>query len=431
MTDTQSSSERIGWELLLAAVLGFLVTTGQIVKAQTETVLYAFTGEASGFGPQGGVLRDAKGNFYGTTGSGGIGFGTVYEVTAAGVETVLHSFTIRPADGEFPVGNLILAKGKLYGTTITGSGGKGGCGGYSCGTVFEVTSSGKNEEVLYDFVGGPDGAGPWAGLVRDAGGNFYGTTYEGGGGDGFDCIHDAGNASGCGTVFKVTPSGTETVLYRFTGGTDGGVPKAGLVLDAEGNLYGTTSIGGDLSCGSGGGCGTVFEVTPTGTETVLHSFAGYPNDGADPMAGLVRDAKGNLYGTTFAGGSGCVNVGCGTVFEVTSSGQETVLHSFVGGSDGYEPWAGLVRDAKGNLYGTTYGGGGSGCAPSYGCGTVFKVTPSGTETVLYRFTGGTDGGLPLAGLVLDKHGNLYGTTSSGGDPSCNAQSCGAVFEVTP
>ena len=238
-------------------------------------------------------------------------------------------------------------------------------------------------------------------MVQDSADNLYGTTPDGG-------------ASDAGVVFKVAKHGKETVLYSFTGGDDGGNPFAGLIRDSAGNLYGTTTYGGDLKCNNGYGCGTVFKLGKTGKETVLYSFTESP-DGAYPYAGLVRDTKGNLYGTTFFGGAS----GAGTVFKVDKTGKETVLYSFTGGSDGKYPYAGLLRDTKGNLYGTTeYGGASSN-------GTLFKLDTSGTETVLHSFTGGSDGGLPIAGLILDASGNLYGAAQSGGDGG------GTVFELTP
>ena len=207
-----------------------------------------------------------------------------------------------------------------------------------------MTKTGK-ETVLYSFTNGLDGGYPFGGLVRDSSGNLYGTTYSGG-------------ASSVGTVFKVTKTGTETVLHSFAGGADGEYPYASLVRDSSGNLYGTTSEGGASNVG------TAFKVTPTGHETVLYSFAG-GTDGANPFAGLVRDRKGNLYGTTEAGDSS----GVGTVFKLTATGQETVLHTFTGGTtDGANPFGGLVRDAAGNLYGTTFVGG------AFGHGAVYEIT---------------------------------------------------------
>ena len=240
--------------------------------------------------------------------------------------------------------------------------------------------------ALYAFTGGTDGEYPHGGVVRDAVGNFYGTTALGG----------ISGCRYCGTVFKLSKTGKETVLHRFPGTQYDGVnPLAGLVRDKAGNLYGTTYAGGTT------GNGTVFKVEKTGKETVLHSFTGTPDDGRQPQAGLVRDAAGNLYGTTTGGGPS----NDGTVFKLDKTGKETVLYSFTGGADGIEPWAGLVRDAAGNFYGTTsYGGSSSNC--SVGCGTVFKLDRTGKETVLYSFTGPPDGEQPLAGLVRDAAGNL-------------------------
>jgi uncharacterized repeat protein (TIGR03803 family) len=385
--------------LALAAVLVTAVVVAQSAQAQTFTLLHPFTGyPTDGAAPYAGLVMDAKGNLYGTTMQGGVGevYGTVFKL-AGKKETVLHSFTGAP-DGAGPIAGLVMdANGNLYGTTYYGGGPD------PTGTVFKVSKSGK-ETVLYSFCavsGCADGESPYAGLVMDAKGNLYGTTTGGG-------------ASGAGTVFKVTSKGKETVLYSFTGGPDGAYPYAGLVMDAKGNLYGTTY-------GGGKGDGTVFKVTKTGKETVLYGFAGSP-DGKGPEAGLVMDAKGNLYGTTVFGGAS----NSGTAFKVSSKGKETVLHSFAGGTDGATPYAGLVMDAKGNLYGTTYYGGTStNCYLD--CGTVFKVSSKGKETVLYSFTGGTDGAYPYFGfLVMDAKGNLYGTAYEGG-----SSEEGTVWKLTP
>ena len=266
--------------------------------------------------------------------------------------------------------------------------------------MFKVDPSGR-ETVLHSFapdVG--DGAIPWGSLVMDTAGNLYGTTEFGG-------------SSGNGTVFKVDPSGSETVLYSFTNsGGDGALPIGGVVIDMAGNLYGTTEVGGSS------GNGTVFKVDSSGSETVLYSFANSGGDGANPVAGLVMDTAGNLYGTTEFGGSS----DSGTVFKVDPSGSETVLYSFTNsGGDGAYPFAGLVMDTAGNLYGTTAQGGSS------NNGTVFKVDPSGSETVLYSFTNsGGDGQSPEAGLVMDAAGNLYGTAHGGG-----SFGNGIVFKVDP
>lgn len=268
-----------------------------------------------------------------------------------------------------------------------------------------------SEKVLHKFHGGDDGAYPDSSLIIDAAGNFYGTTRAGGGGTGCQ----TGN-QGCGTIFKLAPDGGETVLYAFNGGSDGAIPAAGLIGDAAGNFFGTTTLGGSSNDG------TVFRLAADDVETVLYAFQG-GTDGVGPN-GLIEDGAGNLYGTTQGGGGG----GSGTVFEVASSGTETVLHSFQGGSDGELPGAGLTRDAAGNLYGTTiFGGAGTGCADGdLGCGVVFKVTPDGSETVLYAFQGGNDGAFPGASLISDSAGTFYGTTESGGPDNH-----GTVFKLSP
>jgi uncharacterized repeat protein (TIGR03803 family) len=269
--------------------------------------------------------------------------------------------------------------------------------------------------VLHTFAGPPtDGERPLAGLIRDGAGNLYGTTVTGG-------------AYGGGVVFKLSATGTYTVLHSFTGGGTGGI-HAGLVRDAADNLYGTTEGAGAF------GRGVVFELNPSGTETVLHSFNGA--DGELPSGGLLRDAAGNLYGTAGGGASGD-----GVVFELircssVPSGYEPrvrVLYSFTGGADGFLPLAGVIRDGEGNLYGTTYfGGTKSGACQNGGCGVVFKLSPTGIETVLHTFDW-ADGGNPVAGLVQDAAGNLYGTTSGGGVESSACQTysggCGVVFEL--
>ncbi len=290
----------------------------------------------------------------------------------------------------------------------------------------------RNERVLYSFCPGgypcTDGAQPWGGIVLDKERNIYGTASWGGAYDG-------------GVVFKVTPSGKETVLYSFcsqSGCADGDTPLGVLVFDAEGNLYGTTATGGnnDSGCSSayGAGCGVVFKVTPSGEETVLYAFTG-PPDGATPVAGLVFDKGGNLYGTTAQGGVLECEWGCGVVFKIDTNGKETVVYSFCsesGCADGTGPSAGLVLGRRGNLYGTTEQGGyyGNDCAGFLGCGTAFRLTPSGEETVLHAFTGYPDGAIPVAGLVWDKDGNLYGTTELGGNAEPNGPGAGTVFKVT-
>jgi uncharacterized repeat protein (TIGR03803 family) len=382
-----------GFEIHLAAAVdkeGVPVLATRSARAKTLAVLYSFTGGMDGGTPFASVIRDREGNLYGTTSAGGAsGLGTVFKLDKTGTETVLHSFAGSPADGASPLlGSLVRDReGSLYGTTSAG-------GASGAGAVFKLDTTGT-ENLLYSFTGGADGGAPFAGLFRDEDGNFYGTTFLGG-------------ASEFGTVFKVDKTGSETVLYSFGGGADGGFPFAGVVREPEGNLYGTTVFGGSS------GLGTAFKLDRRGVETVLHSFTGGV-DGGDPTAGLLRDGEGNLYGTTLGGGGS----GSGTVFKLDKSGMETVLYSFTGGVDGGGPTARVVRDQEGNLYGTTSAGGGS------GFGTVFKLDKSGMETVLYSFTGGADGGAPRAGLLRDGEGNLYGTTSAGG-----GSGFGTVFRLT-
>jgi uncharacterized repeat protein (TIGR03803 family) len=239
------------------------------------------------------------------------------------------------------------------------------------------------EVVLHSFASPPKGALPEAGLIADSSGNFYGTTASGG-------------AANEGVVYKLDTAGHETVLYSFTGWADGGSPYAGVTRDSAGNLYGTTVVGGTAA-------GVVYKLDTTGHETVLYSFTGFA-DGGYPKGGVTRDSAGNLYGTTTMGGAW----GHGVVFEVDSIGNETVLYSFMGGFDGALPLAGVIRDSAGNLYGTTSEGGAS------QAGVVYKLDPAGQETVLYTFTGGADGANPYAGLTFDSAGNLYGTTEYGG-----------------
>lgn len=373
----------------------------------TETVLYSFTGGADGGHPYAGVIRDASGNLYGTTVSGGASSnGTVFKVTPSGEETVLYSFCsqLSCTDGTQPIAPLVFdAQGNLYGTTWYG-----GNATYS-GTVFKVTPSGT-ETVLYRFnctqiyCPDKDGSYPTAGLVFDGNESLYGVTEEGG-------------FSYQGVIFKVTLSGSETVLHRFTSGADGEDPFYGLAVDTKGNLYGTTPGGGNSD-------GTVFKLTPSGKKTVLYDFGGKRKGlpAVSPDSVLIFDAKGNIYGTTEFGGEN----NCGSVYKLTRSGKLTTLYSFAcDGIGGPEPNEGLVFDTQGNLYGTTYQGG------FYGGGNVFELTPSGEMTSVHDFTGGADGANPLAVLVFDANGNLYGTTSEGGSGDCFGLGCGVVFELTP
>jgi uncharacterized repeat protein (TIGR03803 family) len=384
-----------------------------------------------------------------------------FDIAHAGSYAILYEFSGR--GGANPMGGLLADQsGNLYGTTT--SGGRG-CRHSGCGTLFQLAPDGT-ETVLHDFGGKGDGRSPLATLIANISGSLFGTTFSGGDKCGM-------GKTSCGTVFAVAPDGTETVLYRFNGknGEHGAFPFGALVLDKSGDFFGTTNAGGNTSCG-GIGCGTVFKLAADGKQTVLHAFSGgsdgaYPvagllenantlygvaggggngngtvfkitkdgaesvlyafaggDDGATPDGALIADKDGNLYGTTADGGNGCA-LGCGTVFKLAPDGTETVLYAFKGGSDGAEPLAGLVVDASGNLFGTTYVGGGSGCGGG-GCGTAFELATDGTETVLHAFAGGSDGAMPQAGsLVFDSEGNLYGTTFSGGNGH------GTVFELKP
>jgi uncharacterized repeat protein (TIGR03803 family) len=334
---------------------------------------------------------------------------------------IFHAFGGSP-DGASPDAPLIQgADGNFYGTTYEGGG--EGCGGRGCGTVFRMTPDGT-VMILHAFAGGTDGIYPGAALIQTADGNFYGTTAVGGG-IGF-CGY-----GGCGTAFQMTTDGIVTILHAFGGGTDGAFPAASALIQAtDGNFYGTTYEGGGAGCGSVG-CGTAFRMTPDGTVTILHAFAG-GIDGATPYAALIQATDGNFYGTTeHGGGVGCEAFGgCGTVFQMTPDGAVTILHAFAGGTDGAYPLGALLEATDGNFYGTTLTGGGAGCG-SYGCGTAFQMTPDGTVTVLHAFSFGTDGADPVAGLIQATDGSFYGTTEYGGGAGCGSSGCGTVYQITP
>jgi uncharacterized repeat protein (TIGR03803 family) len=274
--------------------------------------------------------------------------------------------------------------------------------------VFKLAPDGT-ETVLYTFAGEANGYNP-IGLAKDTTGNLYGTSFF------------TGNGGCCGLVFKVAPDGTETTFYAFRGGSDAGYPEARVIADSAGNLYGTTAGGGGTGCN--GGCGTIFKLAPDGTETILYAFSGGA-DGYDPEAPLKMDDAGNLYGTANGGGAN----GLGVVFKLTPSGVESVLHSFAGGSDGEGTFFnGPYLDSAGNVYGATTYGGGTGCGGN-GCGTIYELAPDGTETILHAFSGGTDGGYPASDLIADKAGTLYGTAEIGGKTEDGC--CGTVFKLTP
>ena len=351
-------------------------------------------------------LLDVNGTLYGTTDgkdSGKHECGTAFSISTIGVTKTLYRF--HGPDGCGPRGALTDVNGTLFGTTYGG-------GQHGYGVVFSLTTSGV-EKVLYSFKGAPDGDAPVGGLV-DLNGTLYGMTEQGGIVGGSNCPGSFGDY-GCGTVYSVSTSGSESVLYSFKGEPDGFQPESGLIA-VKGKLYGTTTSGGLY-------WGTVFSVTTTGSESVVYSFTGGA-DGNWPYAPLI-DVKGTFYGTTVNGGSS----GKGTVYSVTPGGSERVLYSFAGGSDGQGPAAGL-RYFNGTFYGGTDGGGGYGCYSGNGCGTVYSLTLSGSENVLHRFKDGSDGAFPHEALTT-LNGTLYGTTIEGGGTGCNGQGCGTVFSVTP
>jgi len=377
--------------LLVALAIGLVAT--QSAQAQTYSVLYNFAGPPDGQFSYTGLVRDSKGNLFGTTSEGGsFNFGTVFEVSGTD-ETVLYSFTGK-TDGATPLAPLIRdAAGNLYGTTVAG-----GSSGF--GTVFKVTLSG-NETVLHSFAGGTkDGCTPDGGLLRDKAGNLYGTTY-------------ACGSSNLGTVFKLNTSHKETVLHNFAGGTtDGEYPYyTTLLMDAKANLYGVTGNGGTVDEG------VVYKLSKSKKFTVLYSFLGAKVDGCFPYGSPAMDNAGNIYGTTLSCGASSK----GSVWRVNKNGKEKLLHSFLGATtDGETPYAGVILDAKGNLYGDTLAGG------TLNVGTVYELSKTGTLTLLHSFDG-TTGEYPYGGVIRDAKGNLYSTGFSGGSSGY----AGVVWEVTP
>jgi uncharacterized repeat protein (TIGR03803 family) len=357
----------------------------------TYQVIHQFTPATDGSQPNG-LARDAGGNLFGTATQGGSsGFGTVFKLdSTTHAFTVLHTFTDTP-DGATPEAPVTLdPAGNLYGTTAAGG---SGSGHGAVGTVFKIDPT-EVETIVHSFVLFSDGAEPAAKLIRDSGGNLYGTTL--GGGHGFD-----------GTVFRINKFGTERLLYQFNQ-TDGADPR-GIARDSAGNLYGTT-VGGTANPGHG----TVYKLAPDGTHTILHSFTGGA-DGDSPLAEPLLDVAGNLYSTTLGGG----DFGKGTVFKIDTAGNFTVVHSF-SGSDGAGPEAGLVMDAAGNFYGTTFAGG------DFNLGVVFKVDSTGNETVLHSFAGGADGSAPTSTPLLTSDGTLFGSCSQGG-----LHDGGTLFKLKP
>lgn len=389
--------------ILLVAVITF---PGATAWAQSFTILYTFQGLPHSTGPAQGLMLDAADNLYGTTyglldGGKPRQYGTVFRISPGGNVSTMRRFS-GPNGSNPEVGHLIEdSQGTLYGVTDFGGLLPGGMEG--SGTIYKIDKHWQ-ETVLYTFTGGADGGSPRGTIVRDKYGNLYGTTL---GGDEIKTF---------GTVYKLKTNGELKVLHTFRRGRgDGDSPAGGLVADAEGNLYGTTFSGGSASLG------TVFKINKWGKESVLYSFKG-GTDGSTPNGDLVLDMAGNIYGTTFVGGAS----NFGTVFKVDPAGNETVLYSFKGSSitqiDGANPSGGVIQDASGNLYGVTWSGGGS------GAGTVYKLDPSGIETLLYSFPFATQGS-PLGSLVIDTAGNLYGVTDA--NSLQTVQAFGVVYKITP
>jgi uncharacterized repeat protein (TIGR03803 family) len=366
--------------------------------------------DRGGANPDTGLL-DVSGTFYGTTADGGYNNnGTVYSITATGVKKLLYRFGgANKGDGSSPSGDLTDVNGTLYGTTYWG----GKC---NDGTVYQISTAGK-EKVLHNFCG--SGVNPTGGVI-DVSGLLYGSTTA---------------TTIGGVVYSITTTGKYKVVYAFSKHSDhaGGGP-IGRLLNVNGTLYGVTSYGGS-KCPDNGGCGIVYSVTTAGKETLLYSFGGpSDSDGWLPNGGLI-DVNGVLYGTTFTGGEGTcyLGAGCGIVYSVTTSGEETVLYRFDSEADGQNPNAGLL-DVNGTLYGTTEWGGGGSCeidsSRFTGCGTVYTLTTAGVLQVLHSFVGGRDGANPQADLT-DVNGTLYGTTYAGGTTSgCSGTGCGTVFSLS-
>jgi uncharacterized repeat protein (TIGR03803 family) len=407
------------WSMKACGVILLWAAAAAALPAQTFTTLVNFD-TATGAVPTDSLAQGLDGNLYGTTADfGANNGGTVFKVTPGGTLTTLYNFCSQPncADGLKPVGGLVLGSdGNFYGTTY--SGGSSNCE-YGCGTVFKITPQGLLT-TLYSFTGDSDGSAPYPTMIQGADGDFYGTASVGGGYD------------GGGTIFRITPAGSFKTLYRFKSvdGYDypyGADPYGELLQARDGNFYGTTYTGGANSHG------TVFQITPSGMFTLLYSFCedGPPCiDGEYPYGGLVQGTDGDLYGTTFEGGTSTAcdpYPACGTVFRITAGGTLTTLHSFEQ-SDGNAPGQ-LIQATDGNFYGMTTSGGETGGCTNIdiegGCGTIYKITPGGTLTTLYIFGSGN----PEDGLVQSTNGEFYGTTPYGGPYVCDEVNCGTAFSL--
>jgi len=394
---------------LLLALSASLTAQSNALQGFSYKVLYRFTGQQDGATPYAGVIRDDDGNLYGTAVRGGdlscnrgFGCGVVFKINSAGVQTPLHAFT-GGTEGALidSSGGVVRDQGgNLYGTAPYG--GDPDCpvpGGGGCGVVYKIDSQGTYS-VIHTF-NGADGFTPYQGLLLGSDGYLYDTTFQGGG--------DGCGGFGCGVVFKMDRQGNEAFLHSFQETSEWSLPSSfgTPARDNEGNLYVTTTDGSQ---------GFVLKVDPQGNETDLYPFTGGA-DGGDPPSGVVLDGAGNVYGPTSSGGTN----GRGVIFKVDAMGNETVLYSFTGAADSGTPYGHLIRDAHGNLYGTTFSH----------SGVIYKLYPGGHLTVLYTFQGSTDGGHPYSGLFRDRNGNLYGTASDGGDLGCNnGHGCGVVFELS-
>ena len=445
MTNLKSSSQQgisASRAALVASLVMIVVVFASQLPAQTLTVLHNFTGGHDGATPLAGLSMDASGALYGTAEKGGAGNGTVFKlahVNGGWIFTPLYAFG-GGSDGADPVARVVFGpQNILYGTTEYG-GTSGYCEGPvpGCGTVFALrpfpttcrsSSCPWLETVVRRFSDGGDF--PQSEVVFDSAGNLYGSAYDGGAlnpGGGNGCWPD------CGVIYKLTPSNgswTESVIYLFTGyqyGDDGANPIGGLTFDSAGNLYGTASTYGNC------GFGIAFQLTPNGANWNEHritDFCGAGYGGALPAASMIKDASGNLYGTTMGNYAG-YGTQHGSVYEMTySNGNWTVDNLYTFPQYGGGPAGQLLMDGAGNLYGTTVTGGinPNGTCSADGCGLIFKLTPSNgswTYSILYEFTGGSDGAAPYSNLLMDSSGNFYGTASAGG-----ASGDGVVFQFTP
>ncbi len=402
MRETKTRLQARWWARAGAALVISAAFAGALA-AQTYTTLFTFDFH-DGFYPSTALLQAPNGNLYGGTIEGGPGCapngcGTLFEITPGGAFTTVYNFCSEPncADGAGPGEALVLGTdGNIYGVT-SGGGKQYPCIYGGCGTIFRFTSAGELT-TLYTFCSQQncaDGAGPIAGLALAGNGNFYGTTSS------YGTYFD-------GSAFEMTPAGALTTLLNFDGATDGADSIAGMIQGTDGNLYGAMLEGGSSTSCASVGCGTIFKMTLGGTFTLLHDFcteSGCP-DGASPYGGVVEGPDGNFYGTTYSGGA----YGYGTVFEITPAGVLTVVHSFCSRSlcsDGKYPFAGLVRGSDGAFYGTTGGGG------TNGNGTIFRITSSGALTVLHNFEPGEGGGI-LVPMTQATNGIFYGVTGLGG-----------------